>query len=59
METLLMAMHSDIEIRVELAVAGEGGCENINVDESTMASHVQTTLLFMELAMDYATMLQP
>ena len=40
MKTLLMG---NVEIQVDLAVDGEGGgCENSNVDESTMALVVTT-----------------
>ncbi len=46
METLLMAMHSDVEIEVDLAVDGEeGGCENINVDEIYYGSSSHDKLL--------------
>ena len=53
METSLMAMHSDVEIEVDLDVDGEeGGCENINVDESTMALLVTTNCSVYEIGGD-------
>ena len=53
-------MHSDVEIEVDLAVDGEeGGCENINVDASTMALVVTTNCSVYEMVVNYATMQQP